>query len=127
LGLLNKEGKGIEKSPISPQALGEMLDLIEKGVISGKIAKAIFEEMYQTAKAAPEIVQEKGLTQISDERELARLIEEVLAAHPGPVAEYKAGKEKSFTFLVGQVMKASRGKANPALVNRLMQERLQAQ
>ncbi|MFH0871381.1 MAG: Asp-tRNA(Asn)/Glu-tRNA(Gln) amidotransferase subunit GatB [bacterium] len=127
LGLLNKEGKGIEKSPISPQALGEMLDLIEKGVISGKIAKAIFEEMYQTAKAAPEIVQEKGLTQISDERELARLIEEVLAAHPGPVAEYKAGKEKSFTFLVGQVMKASRGKANPVLVNRLLQERLQAQ
>jgi aspartyl-tRNA(Asn)/glutamyl-tRNA(Gln) amidotransferase subunit B len=124
LGLLNKEGKGIKESPISPQGLAEMLGLMEKGVISGKIAKAVFEEMYQTKKAAGEIVQEKGLTQISDEGELLRIIEEVIAAHPEPVGEYRAGKEKSFTFLVGQVMKASRGKANPALVNRLLQERL---
>jgi aspartyl-tRNA(Asn)/glutamyl-tRNA(Gln) amidotransferase subunit B len=124
LGLLNKEGKGIEKSPVSAQALAEMLGLMEKGLISGKIAKSVFEEMYQTGKSAPAIVQEKGLTQISDEGELAKLIEEVIAANPEPVAEYRAGKEKSFMFLVGQVMKASRGKANPAMVNKLLQERL---
>ena len=126
LGLLNKEGKGIEESPISPQALAEMLDLMESGVISGKIAKTVFEEMYQTKKRASEIVKEKGLTQISDAGELLELIDDVLTANPGPVAEYQAGKEKSFTFLVGQVMKASRGKANPALVNRLLQERLKS-
>jgi aspartyl-tRNA(Asn)/glutamyl-tRNA(Gln) amidotransferase subunit B len=124
LGLLNKESRGIEGSPISPQALAEMLGLMESGAISGKIAKTVFEEMYQTKKKASEIVKDKGLTQISDEGELLRIIEEVLAANPGPVAEYRAGKEKSFTYLVGQVMKASRGKANPALVNRLLQERL---
>ncbi len=126
LGLLNKESKGIEESPISPQALAEMLGLVESGVISGKIAKTVFEEMYQTKKRASEIVKEKGLTQISDEGELLELIDDVLTASPGPVAEYRAGKEKSFTFLVGQVMKASRGKANPALVNRLLQERLKS-
>jgi len=126
LGLLNKESKGIEESPISPQALAEMLVLMESGAISGKIAKTVFEEMYQTKKRASEIVREKGLTQISDEGELLKLIEDVLTANPGPVAEYQAGKEKSFTFLVGQVMKASRGKANPALVNRLLQERLKS-
>jgi aspartyl-tRNA(Asn)/glutamyl-tRNA(Gln) amidotransferase subunit B len=126
LGLLKKEGKGIEESPISPQALAEMLDLMESGVISGKIAKTVFEEMCQTKKRASEIVKEKGLTQISDAGELLELIDDVLTANPGPVAEYQAGKEKSFTFLVGQVMKASRGKANPALVNRLLQERLKS-
>ncbi|MDH7500186.1 MAG: Asp-tRNA(Asn)/Glu-tRNA(Gln) amidotransferase GatCAB subunit B, partial [candidate division NC10 bacterium] len=127
LGLLNKEGKGIEESPISPGALAEMLGLMERGVISGKIAKSVFEEMYSTGKSAPAVVQEKGLTQISDEGELSRLIQEVIAANPEPVADYQAGKEKSFTFLVGQVMKASRGKANPALVNKLLQERLKQQ
>jgi aspartyl-tRNA(Asn)/glutamyl-tRNA(Gln) amidotransferase subunit B len=126
LGLLNKQGKGIEESPISPEALAEMLDLMESGVISGKIAKTVFEEMCQTKKRASEIVKEKGLTQISDAGELLELIDDVLTANPGPVAEYQAGKEKSFTFLVGQVMKASRGKANPALVNRLLQERLKS-
>jgi aspartyl-tRNA(Asn)/glutamyl-tRNA(Gln) amidotransferase subunit B len=95
-------------------------------VISGKIGKTVFEEMYQTKNRASEIVKEKGLTQIADEGELLQLIDDVLTANPGPVAEYEAGKEKSFTFLVGQVMKASRGKANPALVNRLLQERLKS-
>ena len=123
-GQLNKEGKSIEESPIAPPALAEMLGLMEQGAISGKIAKAVFEEMYQTGKSAPQIVKEKALTQISDKEELTRIIDEVIAANPEPVAEYRAGKEKSFTFLVGQVMKASRGKANPALVNQLLQERL---
>jgi aspartyl-tRNA(Asn)/glutamyl-tRNA(Gln) amidotransferase subunit B len=126
LGLLNKEGKGIEESPISPQSLAEMLGLMENGVISGKIAKTVFEGMYQTEKRASEIVKDEGLTQISDEGELWQIIEEVLAANATTVAEYRSGKEKSFTFLVGQVMKVSRGKANPALVNRLLQERLKA-
>jgi aspartyl-tRNA(Asn)/glutamyl-tRNA(Gln) amidotransferase subunit B len=127
LGLLNKEGKGIEESPVSPQALAEMLGLMESGVISGKIAKTVFEEMVQTKRMASEIVREKGLTQISDEGELLRIIEEVLAANAATVAEYRAGKEKSFTYLVGQVMKASRGKANPTLANRLLQDRLQSE
>ncbi|MBI5166182.1 MAG: Asp-tRNA(Asn)/Glu-tRNA(Gln) amidotransferase subunit GatB [candidate division NC10 bacterium] len=124
LGQLNKDNREIEASPISPQALAELLSLMDQGVISGKIAKAVFEEMYQTGEAAGAIVKEKGLTQISDEEELLRIVEEVIAQNPGPVADYRAGKEKSFTYLVGQVMKATKGKANPQLANRLLRERL---
>jgi aspartyl-tRNA(Asn)/glutamyl-tRNA(Gln) amidotransferase subunit B len=124
LGQLNKEGKDIKESPIAPSALADLLGIMESGTISGKIAKSVFEEMYRTGKPAPQIVKEKGLTQISDQGELTRIIDEVIAANPEPVAEYRAGKEKSFTFLVGQAMKVSRGKANPALVNQLLQERL---
>jgi len=126
LSLLHKEGKTVDQSPLSPAALAEMLDLMAKGIISGKIAKSVFEEMFRTGKGARLIVEEKGLVQITDGEELMRIVEEVIAAHPGPVADFRAGKEKSFTFLVGQVMKASRGKANPALVNRILQERLRS-
>lgn len=122
---LNKEGREITDSPIPPNELAALLMLLKRGTISGKIAKAVFEEMYRTGKPAATIVQEQGLTQISDQDELVRMIEQVLAQHPGPVADYRKGKVQSFTFLVGAMMKASRGKANPKLLNELLRARLE--
>jgi aspartyl-tRNA(Asn)/glutamyl-tRNA(Gln) amidotransferase subunit B len=104
--------------------LAGLLQLIQDGVISGKIAKAVFEEMYQTGKGAEAIVQERGLVQISDREELGRIAEQVLAENPGAVADYKGGKEKALTALVGAMMRATKGKANPQLINDLLRERL---
>jgi aspartyl-tRNA(Asn)/glutamyl-tRNA(Gln) amidotransferase subunit B len=126
LGLLNRDGREIADSPIAPTELAALLQLLKRGTISGKIAKTVFEEMYRTGRPAAAIVQEQGLIQISDQDALLRLIEEVLAQHPGPVADYRKGKVQSFTFLVGAVMKASRGKANPQLINELLRSRLEA-
>jgi aspartyl-tRNA(Asn)/glutamyl-tRNA(Gln) amidotransferase subunit B len=120
LGQLNKEGRDIAESPIPPAGLAALLKLLKSETISGKIAKTVFEEMYRTGKPAETIVREQGLTQISDQEELRRIVEAVLAEHPGPVADYRKGKVQSFTFLVGAVMKASRGKANPKAVNELL-------
>ena len=125
LGLLNKDGREITDSPIPPAELAALLTMLNRGDISGKIAKMVFERMYQTGKPAALIVQEEGLTQISDQDELLRIVDEVLAQHPGPVAEYRKGKVQSFTFLVGAVMKASRGKANPKAVNELLRTLLE--
>jgi aspartyl-tRNA(Asn)/glutamyl-tRNA(Gln) amidotransferase subunit B len=125
LGLLNKDGREITDSPIPPAGLAALLTMLNRGDISGKTAKMVFERMYQTGKSAALIVQEEGLTQISDQDELLRIVDEVLAQHPGPVADYRKGKVQSFTFLVGAVMKASRGKANPKSVNELLQTRLE--
>ena len=125
LGLLNKDGREITDSPIPPAELAALLTILNRGDISGKTAKMVFEKMYQTGKSAALIVQEEGLTQISDQDELLRIVERVLAQHPGPVADYRKGKVQSFTFLVGAVMKASRGKANPKSVNELLQTRLE--
>jgi len=125
LGLLNKDGREITDSPIPPAELAALLTMLNRGDISGKIAKMVFERMYQTGKPAALIVQEEGLTQISDQDELLRIVEGVLARHPGPVAEYRKGKVQSFTFLVGAVMKASRGKANPKTVNELLRTLLE--
>ena len=125
LGLLNKDGREITDSPIPPAELAALLTMLNRGDISGKIAKVVFERMYQTGKPAALIVQEEGLTQISDHDELLRIVEGVLAQHPGPVAEYRKGKVQSFTFLVGAVMKASRGKANPKAVNELLRTLLE--
>jgi len=122
--LLNIDNKEIEECPISPEQIADMLRLIDEGVISGKIAKTVFEEMYRTGKDATAIVKEKGLIQISDEEELLRIIDRVIEANPSQVAEYKAGKEKLFGFFVGQVMKETGGKANPSMVNRLLRKRL---
>jgi len=97
---------------------------MDDGTISGKIAKTVFEEMFATGKRPADIVKEKGLVQISDEGELAAVVDRVLAANPGVVEDYRAGKERAFGFLVGQVMKETRGKANPGLVNKLLKERL---
>ncbi|MGB9792148.1 MAG: Asp-tRNA(Asn)/Glu-tRNA(Gln) amidotransferase subunit GatB [Thermacetogeniaceae bacterium] len=124
LRLVNARNVEIGDVKLTPQHVVEMLELIDNGTISGKIAKAVFEEMFDTGKRAEEIVKEKGLVQISDEEELGRIVDEVLAANPGVVADYRSGKEKALAFLVGQVMKATKGKANPQLVNKLLKERL---
>jgi aspartyl-tRNA(Asn)/glutamyl-tRNA(Gln) amidotransferase subunit B len=123
-GYLKKDGRAIEASPVSPAALAGLLRLVADGTISGKIAKAAFEEMYATGREAAAIVRERGLVQITDPGELSRIVDEVIAANPGPVGDYRGGKEQSFTFLVGQTMKATRGKANPKLVNELLRAKL---
>ncbi|MCL6559170.1 MAG: Asp-tRNA(Asn)/Glu-tRNA(Gln) amidotransferase subunit GatB, partial [Firmicutes bacterium] len=122
--LLNAKNMEITKCPIMPEQLASMLQLIDKGTISGKIAKTVFEEMFETGKDAETIVKEKGLVQISDEGAIAGIVDEVIAKNPKSVEDFRAGKEKALGFLVGQVMKATRGKANPELVNRLLREKL---
>ena len=125
--LLKAMDAGIETVKITPDALAELLTLVEKGAINISIAKDVFAAMFETGRSASQIVKEKGLVQISDAEELLRIVEQVIADNPGPVAEYLAGKEPVLRFLVGQVMKATRGKANPKLVNRLLRERLGSQ
>jgi len=121
---LNRTGRGIEQSPVSAQALGELLDLLADGTISGRIAKDVFEIMVETGERPAGIVERKGLRQVTDSGAIAEAVAAVLAAHPKEVAAYKAGKERLFGFFVGQVMKAMAGKANPALVNELLKQRL---
>ena len=124
LGRLNKDGKDITQSPIPPERLGAMLGLLAKGTISGKMAKDFFEEMYTTGADPADILKKKG-GQITDPAEVEKIIRQVLAANPGAVAEYRSGKEAAFNFLIGQVMKATRGKANPQMVNELLKKALQ--
>jgi len=121
---LKKDEREIEECPVSAPNLAEMLKLIDDGVISGKIAKSVFEEMYRTGNRAPEIIQEKGWVQVSDAEEIEKIVERVLAANPKEVAAYRQGKEKLFGFFVGQIMKATQGKANPQLVNELLKKKL---
>jgi aspartyl-tRNA(Asn)/glutamyl-tRNA(Gln) amidotransferase subunit B len=116
---------GIESLGITPGHLADMLALIDRGEISGKIAKSILPEMIDTGKGPKEIVESKGLSQIKDKGELDGILDSVISAHPQPVADYKSGKAAALTFLVGQVMKASRGKANPKMVNELLKERME--
>jgi len=122
--LLNAHNLEITQCRIRPEQLARMLRLIDQGTISGKIAKTVFEEMFATGNDPEKIVKEKGLVQITDEGAIAAVVEEVIANHPKVVKDYRAGKEKALGFLVGQVMKATKGKANPELVNRLFKERL---
>jgi len=124
LRLLNEENKSIEDCPLQPKQLADMLKLMDKGIISGKIAKKVFEEMYRTGKDPDGIVQEKGLVQISDQSELEDTVTEVINAHPTEVQRYREGEEKLLGFLVGQVMKKTKGKANPKLVNELLMKKL---
>ena len=114
----------IEDSPVTPQQLTDLLKLVDGGAISGKIAKTVFEEMVASGKPPAKIVEEQGLTQISDESALAAMVDEVIAANPGQAEDFKNGKDKLMGFFVGQVMKASKGQANPALVNKLIKEKL---
>lgn len=122
--VLNKENKTISESPVSAAALGGLVDLISNNTISGRIAKEVFEDMLKTGKTAAAIVEEKGLQQITDTSALESAIDAVLAANPDKVAEYKGGKDKLFGFFVGQVMKNTGGKANPAVVNDLLKKKL---
>lgn len=122
--LLNAEGRDIEGCPVGPDKLAGLIDLLAKGTISGKIAKTVFEAMWATGKDAAAIVKEQGLVQISDEGAIIAVVESVIAAHPQSVADYKAGKERAIGFLVGQVMKETKGRANPELANKLLRERM---
>lgn len=126
LGYLNANNLEIGDVQITGKGLGEMIDLIEKGTISGKIAKTVFKEMLDTGKEPGKIVEEQGLVQISDEGAIKSVVEQIVAANPQSVVDYKAGKEKAMGFLVGQVMKETKGKANPGLVNKLIKETLDA-
>jgi aspartyl-tRNA(Asn)/glutamyl-tRNA(Gln) amidotransferase subunit B len=123
--LLNLHNINIVACPLTPQQLGALLKLIEKGTISGKIAKTVFEEMFNKGKDPEQIIQEKGLVQISDEDALVKIVDEIITQNQKVVADYRAGKDRALAFLVGQVMKATRGKANPELVNRLLKEKMQ--
>jgi len=121
---LKQNDTDIRQCPVTPAHLAGMLKLIENKTISGKIAKPVFEEMYATGKMPEDIVKEKGLVQITDTGQLERIIDQVIADNPGPLAQYRAGKTKTFGFFVGQVMKATKGKANPQLVNELLKKKL---
>lgn len=126
LALLKTEASGIDTIRIQPEDLAELIQLIDRGTISGKIAKTVFEEMAASGKKAEVIVQEKGLVQVSDSAQIETIVQQVIAANPKEAAEYRAGKEKLMGFFVGQVMKASRGKANPQVVNEMLKKMLSA-
>ncbi|PZE20668.1 Asp-tRNA(Asn)/Glu-tRNA(Gln) amidotransferase subunit GatB [Paenibacillus xerothermodurans] len=124
LGYLNANNQELEQVRITGKGLGEMIGLIEKGTISSKIAKTVFKTMLETGKEPQTIVEEQGLVQISDEGAIKAVVEQVIANNPQSVADFQAGKEKAVGFLVGQVMKETKGKANPGLVNKLIIEQL---
>jgi aspartyl-tRNA(Asn)/glutamyl-tRNA(Gln) amidotransferase subunit B len=123
---LNENKKSIEEVDFAPPQLAEILGLIDKGTISGKIAKNVLLQVLKTGKQIKDVIAESGMTQISDEKELRGIIQEVIKKNPDPVEEYKKGKKTAIGFLVGQVMKASKGRANPGLVNKLLKKELEA-
>ena len=122
-GALNRLGLGIEQSPVAPERLGALIDLIADGTISGRIAKDVFAEMVETGEAPDAIVERKGLRQVSDSGAIEAAVDAALAANPAQVAQYRTNP-KVLGFFVGQVMKATEGKANPALVNELLRRKL---
>jgi aspartyl-tRNA(Asn)/glutamyl-tRNA(Gln) amidotransferase subunit B len=105
--------------------VADIIKMVKGGQISGKMAKEVFEEMYKTGKAASDIVKAKGLSQISDEGELAKIVEEIVKNNPDNVAKFKAGKTTVMGFFVGEIMKATKGKANPQVINKLLKEKLE--
>ena len=124
LGRLNANNILIDESPVSPENLAILAQRIASGLISGKIAKIVFEEMFTTSKTPDVIIKEKGLVQISDESAIVKLCDEVIAENPKAIEEFKSGKERALGSLVGAVMKKSQGKANPAIVNKILKEKL---
>ncbi len=123
-GALNRDGREIGDSPVSPQMLGGMLKRISDNTISGKIAKDVFEAMWNGEGDADAVIEAKGLQQVTDTGAIEAMIDEVIAANPGQVEQYRGGKDKLLGFFVGQVMKASKGKANPAQVNEMLKKKL---
>ncbi len=121
---LKNDNIEIDACPVSPKMLAEMIKLIKDGTISSKIAKTVFEEMYRSKKMPDAIVREKGLVQVTDSGAIENMIDDVIAANPNQYEQYKAGKDRLFGFFVGQVMKLSKGKANPKLVNELLKKKL---
>ena len=124
LRFLNEEKRDIRDCPIRPESLAEMIRLIQDGTISGKMAKEVSEAMYLTGRSPREIIAEKGLVQITDEDALRKTIAEIIGGNPAQVEQYRSGREKVFGFFVGQVMKATQGKANPRLINDLLKKML---
>ncbi|MAZ44541.1 MAG: Asp-tRNA(Asn)/Glu-tRNA(Gln) amidotransferase GatCAB subunit B [Legionellales bacterium] len=124
LGALNKENLLISQSPVSAEGLSGLISRIVDNTISGKIAKTVFEKMFSTGESADAIIENEGLKQVTDTKAIEALIDEVLNAHPEQKAQYQAGKDKMFGFFVGQVMKKSQGKANPAQVNEILKKKL---
>jgi aspartyl-tRNA(Asn)/glutamyl-tRNA(Gln) amidotransferase subunit B len=124
LAYLNAGNLELDAVKLTGQSLGEMIGLIEKGTISSKIAKTVFKEMLESGKAPQQIVEEKGLVQISDEGAILEVVRRIVEANPQSVADYRAGKKQAIGFLVGQVMKETKGKANPGLVNKLIADQL---
>ena len=124
LRFLNEEKRDIRDCPIRPESLAEMIRLIQDGTISGKMAKEVSEAMYRTGRSPREIIAEKGLVQITDEDALRKTIAEIIGGNPAQVEQYRSGREKVFGFFVGQVMKATQGKANPRLINDLLKKML---
>jgi len=124
-GYLNANNLELNQVKITPEGLGEMIKLIENGTISTKIAKTVFKEMVETGKDPKKIVEEQGLVQISDEGALKAIVDEVMAKNPQVIDDYKAGNERAVGFLVGQVMKQTKGKANPPMVNKLLLEAIE--
>ena len=123
-GALNRLGIGIDASPVSTEQLGALLDLIADGTISGRLAKDVFAEMVASGADPGAIVEAKGLRQVTDSTEIEVAIDGVLATQADKVAEYRAGRAKLYGFFVGQIMRATQGKANPALVNQLLRKKL---
>ena len=121
---LSESGHSFADCPLPPENLAEMVDLIHKGTINGKIGKTVFPEMFTTGKKAADIIKEKGLVQVSDEGAILKFIEDAIAANPAQVQQYREGRKNVLQFFVGQVMKASRGKANPQTVQKLLAEKL---
>jgi aspartyl-tRNA(Asn)/glutamyl-tRNA(Gln) amidotransferase subunit B len=123
-GALNRDGLDIEQSPVSATDLAQLLDRIKDNTISGKIAKEVFEAMWAGEGSADEIIEAKGLKQITDSSAIEAIVDKVIEANPGQVAEYKAGKDKLIGYFVGQVMKETGGKANPGQVNAILKAKL---
>jgi len=124
LGILKKNETSLSDTPVSAEQLSGLIKLIKDDTISGKIAKDVFAEMYETGKDADAIVEEKGLKQVTDTGAIESIVDEVIAENPDNVEKYRGGKDKLFGFFVGQVMKKTQGKANPAMVNKLLKEKL---
>jgi len=121
---LKDDEREIRDCPVKPVQLADLLKLINAGTISGKIAKTVFTEMYKTGRDPAAIVKEKGLVQVTDTGAIEQAIDEVIAKNPAQVEQYRSGKTKVFGFFVGQVMKATQGKANPELLNELLKKKL---
>jgi len=121
---MNKEDVKLSEVPVSPAQLQGVLLRLEDGTISGKIGKQVFDELWAGAESADAVIDAKGLKQISDSGAIEAMIDDVLAANPEQLADYRAGKEKLLSFFVGQVMRASKGKANPAQLNELLKKKL---
>ncbi len=123
-GLLEATGRGLAETGLGPEHYVELLELLEEGTLSSRLAKQVFEEVFRTGKLPRQVVAEQGLVRITDVDQLLAVIDRVIAENPAAVADYQKGKAQALTFLVGQVMKATRGKADPALTNQLLRERL---